>query len=84
MISRGSEIELPAQSPDLNLLDFYFCALTQKGVYTDKPSAIVELIDVVEQFASESSDDVLKDLDVLERGLVSTWSSMIAKLVKMS
>ena len=69
VISRGTEIGWPANSPDLNPLDFYFWALAQREVYATKPSTISEVIDVVKQFASESSEEVLKNvaLDVLER-----------------
>ena len=68
-VSRGSEIRWLTHLPDLNPLDFYFWAMLQRRVYAAKPCAIAEVIDAIKQFASESSEHVLKDvsLDVLEK-----------------
>ena len=56
-------------SPDVNPLEFYFWAVAQRRVYEAKPSTISELINVVKQFASEISGEVLENvaLDVLDR-----------------
>ena len=38
VISRETQIAWPAHSPDLNSLNFYYCALAQKEVYSAKPT----------------------------------------------
>ena len=67
--SRVTKIRWPAHSSDLHSLEAYSWALSQRRVCATKPFAIAGVIDVVEQFASESSKDVLRDvaLEVLER-----------------
>ena len=66
VLSCETDIEQSVHSPDLNPLDFYFWALTQMRVYTTKPSTIAEVIDTNKQFAYESSEDVLKDVALVE------------------
>ena len=65
MIGCRTDIGLLAHSLKLNPLGFYFWALAQRRVYAAKPSIIAaEVIDVLKQFDSESSEDVLNGLAV--------------------
>ena len=62
VISREIDIALPAHSADLNPMDFYFWALTQRQVYATKLFTVDELINVVKKYAAECREDVLKNI----------------------
>ena len=68
VISRGTDNAWPSHSPGLEQLYFYFWIVAQRIVYETKPSAIAELINVMEQFVFESNKEVLENiaLDVLD------------------
>ena len=52
VISRGTPINWPAHSPDLNPLDFHFWSEAQAEVYRKKPEDIESLIECVKTFAA--------------------------------
>ena len=61
IISRRASTPWPAQSPDLNPLDYWFWGEVTSVISKERPSSIEELMDVVECFcASLSSEQILK------------------------
>lgn len=64
VISRGTPINWPAHSPDLNPLDFHFWGEAQNHVYREQPESIESLIQCVKTFAATTirkvADNVLK------------------------
>ena len=60
IISKRSEIEWPARSPDLNPLDYSFWGMAMKEVWDKNPKTIPELMEVVENFFSNLSEDLVR------------------------
>ena len=69
VISRGSAINWPARSPDLNPLDFHFWGTVQAEVYRAKPQTIENLVEYVRNFADSYDAEILRNAatNVLKR-----------------
>ena len=61
LISRRSEIEWPAHSPDLNPLDYTFWGQAMVEVFKAKPTTINELKNVVENYFDSLSPEFIKN-----------------------
>ena len=61
LISRRSEIEWPAHSPDLNPLDFTFWGQAMVEVFKEKPETISDLKTVVENYFNSLSPEFIKN-----------------------
>ena len=62
LISRNAEIAWPAHSPDLNPLDYSFWGQSMAEVYERQPKTIAELCEIVENFASNMSEDQVRKM----------------------
>lgn len=60
VISRKAEHHWPPYSPDLTCLDFSFWPLAQDEIFRQKPQTISQLKDVVEDFARNMDEDLLR------------------------
>ena len=60
MISNKSEISWPANSPDLNPLDFFFWGYVMQHNYRVKPTSIEDLKSLVEDFVDSIDPDMIK------------------------
>ena len=71
-LESGKPKSLCAYSQDFNPLDFNFWAFAERQVYAAKPSAVDELINVVKQYSTKCSEEILKNdaLNVLRRARV--------------
>ena len=62
VISRRTENSWPVHSPDLNPLDFNFCAAAQTRVYTETPRSIEFLVQCVQTFAEGYIQETIKNV----------------------
>ena len=60
IISKFSETEWPARSPDLNPLDYSFQGMAMKKVWEENPQTINELKLVVENFFQSLPEDLVR------------------------
>jgi len=69
VISRRTEHPGPAHSPDLNPMDFYFWSAAQKEVFAEKTGSINSLVQCIEGFAEDCSEETIKNVckNVLKR-----------------
>ena len=60
VISRRASVPWPAQSPDLNPLDYWFWGYGSSEIHRQNPATIIDLVDCVEAFsAMVTKDEVL-------------------------
>ena len=63
LISRNSgQIAWPAHSPDLNPLDYSFWGQSMAEVWKQQPESIEQLCEIVENFASNMSEDQVRKM----------------------
>ena len=62
IISRNSTHHWPPYSPDLSVLDFSFWAQAMTEVIRCKPSTLTALKDVVEEFAEDMDEDLVRTM----------------------
>ena len=64
VISRTAEIEWPSHSPDLNPLDFSIWGIMEEHVNHIKPRNKIELMECLNEFASEMDPEMLKRIEM--------------------
>jgi hypothetical protein len=60
IISRRADLNWPARSPDLNVLDFWFWIFAEAQVYRRKPQSLAEVIECVDDVAASVSPDMIR------------------------
>ena len=60
LISLKTEVVWPANSPDCNPLDFFFCGYVMHHVYRTQPSTIDSLKGIIEDFITSIDADMFR------------------------